>query len=533
MNGAATRKPRGGNAEEVSRKDGVVRGIGLLLLLAAVGVGGWYGYRAYQTSQERRALARQEKVDQMDERRARVVRLMSAVETALDGAELAVARALISELESAIGVCPTTTALRRRYESLISSRGVEMRWAEASVARDRAAALSQGQGFAARLRAVDTKWCEAEEARKGQQWEKALLAYDAVLLQETELQALEAGRTRAKKAQSAFVSARQAAAGNEAATDAEALWSKAERSGQDGERAFSEGDFSKAIKSWQDAVRGYDEARDYAFSAQKRVSVALKEKLEPNAGDERTVSLGDGVELEMVWVPAGSFSMGCSTSKFISIDVSPHQVTLSSGFWMGTYEVTQDQWQHVMGDLPVAIKTADPSAPIGGVSWDDCQEFLGKINGAEVKGTFRLPTEAQWEYACRAGTATSFGFGEHDEDLHLYANYCDRSYTGTDRRKDKKHVDGYGQMAPVGSFNANAWGLHDMHGNVWEWCQDGYAKYPTGSVMNPTGAVTGGNRVLRGGSWVNRPEHCRSAYRGQGKSTCRSSDLGLRVVLML
>ncbi|MDP6527051.1 MAG: SUMF1/EgtB/PvdO family nonheme iron enzyme, partial [Kiritimatiellia bacterium] len=231
----------------------------------------------------------------------------------------------------------------------------------------------------------------------------------------------------------------------------------------------------------------------------------------PAPGQDLVVDLGGGVDMELVWIEPGSFMMGSPSGEDgRDDDEKQHRVTLTKGFWMGKYEVTQAQWQQVMGSNPSHFKNAGQKAPVESVSWDDCQGFVRKLNGTGIEGTFSLPTEAQWEYACRAGTTTRFGFGEGDGDLWRYGNYCERSCSEDYSWKDKSHTDGHDKTAPAGSFKPNEWGLYDMHGNVWEWCQDWHSSYPSSSVRDPTGSSSGSYRVLRGGSWFSLARYCRS-----------------------
>ena len=234
-------------------------------------------------------------------------------------------------------------------------------------------------------------------------------------------------------------------------------------------------------------------------------------------GEECRVDLGGGVDLELVWIPPGEFMMGSPSDEWgrDSVEHPQHTVRITRGFWLGKYEVTQAQWQSVIGSNPSHFK-GDGSLPVEQVSWDDCQEFLRKPNARVKGGRFRLPTEAEWEYACRAGTSTRFGFGDSDGDLGDYAWYGDNSGSKTHR---------------VGEKKPNAWGLHDMHGNVCEWCEDWYGDYPSGTVTDPTGPSSGSYRVNRGGSWINYPRYCRSARRNRLTPEDRDGTLGFRVVL--
>ena len=231
--------------------------------------------------------------------------------------------------------------------------------------------------------------------------------------------------------------------------------------------------------------------------------------------------LGKGVKLEMVLIPAGEFLMGSPDSeKDAHADERPqHRVRITKPFYMGKYLVTQEQWEALMGNNPSHFK--GPKNPVEEVSWDDCQQFLDKLNKRQGNpaGKFVLPTEAQWEYACRAGSKTRYCFGDDASKLDEYAWYEKNS-------DDKTH--------PVGEKKPNAWGLYDMHGNVWEWCQDWYddgyyAKSPTD---DPTGPATGSDRVVRGGSWRTRRGDCRSADRFGDRPGLRYDDLGFRVSLV-
>jgi len=217
----------------------------------------------------------------------------------------------------------------------------------------------------------------------------------------------------------------------------------------------------------------------------------------------------DSIGMEFKLIPAGTFIMGEGDQA--------HEVTLTKPFKMGIHEVTQAQYEQVMGVNPSEFKGANN--PVENVSWDDAVVFcrrLSELPAEKAAGNvFRLPTEAEWEYACRAGTTTKYSFGDDESDFGEYAWYGDKY--------GDKHY-------PVGSKQPNAWGLYDMHGNVWEWCQDLYGDYPSGTVTDPTGAASGSYRVNRGGSWFNA-EGCRSAYRGRDPPYFRFCRIGFRVYL--
>ena len=224
------------------------------------------------------------------------------------------------------------------------------------------------------------------------------------------------------------------------------------------------------------------------------------------------VDLSKGVKLEMVLIPAGKFMMGSPESEVgRKENETQHEVTLTKPFYMGKYEVTQEQWQAVMGNNPSRTKGA--KLPVTNVSWNDCQDYIKKLN-AKTNGGYRLPSEAEWEYACRAGTKTAYSFGN--------------SITKSDVSfgKDSTMV--------VGSYKTNFFGLYDMHGNVLEFCQDWFESYPVGSETDPQGPPMGQAKVVRGGSYHKNtnPLFTRSAMRfGAGRSPSNSDiDLGFRLV---
>ena len=249
------------------------------------------------------------------------------------------------------------------------------------------------------------------------------------------------------------------------------------------------------------------------------------------AGGHRVGETQTIAGIEMVWIPPGEFMMGSWDSpqevaskaggeaEHYSDEQPLHPVTLAKGFWIGKYEVTQAQWMAVMGSDPF-WKPEGSSLPADYVSWDDCQEFIWKLNAKNLK-RFRLPTEAEWEYACRAGTTTPFHFGEtiSTDQVNYNPDYLSQRSTG----------DWQGSKLPVGSFPPNPWGLHDMHGNVEEWCQDWEGDYPSGSVTDPTGPSTGSRRVYRGGSWTHDLWQCRSANRSGYFPDGRLQSAGFRL----
>jgi formylglycine-generating enzyme required for sulfatase activity len=236
---------------------------------------------------------------------------------------------------------------------------------------------------------------------------------------------------------------------------------------------------------------------------------------------ELAMDVGGGVKMEFVLIPAGRFMMG--DDKEYSAKPA-HRVTITQPFYLGKYEVTQEQWEAVMGNNPSRFK--GPKNPVEMVSWQGCQDFMAKLNEKSWAGgaRFSLPTEAQWEYACRAGTTTQWSFGDDRGKLGDYAWWGGNAAETTH---------------PVGQKKPNAWGLYDMHGNVFEWCADWYRRYEPGDQTDPVGPDSGdngdlptGSHVLRGGSWnYHGPERFSCACRGLqfAQPTAGSIDFGFRV----
>jgi formylglycine-generating enzyme required for sulfatase activity len=225
------------------------------------------------------------------------------------------------------------------------------------------------------------------------------------------------------------------------------------------------------------------------------------------------------IGMEFVWIPPGNFMMGAENGGDYKKPVHNgddyekpvHRVTISEGLYMGKYEVTQAQWQAVMGNNPSQFK--GDNLPVAEVSWDDAIAFIARMNAQNDGYTYRLPSEAEWEYAARAGTT-----GDYAGDLDAMAWYSANS-------GNKTHS--------VGTKLPNAFGLFDMHGNVWEWCQDWYHNTYAGAPADGSAWLSGGeqhDRVLRGGSWDDYANYCRSAFRRWYAPNGRGFGFGLRVV---
>ena len=238
-------------------------------------------------------------------------------------------------------------------------------------------------------------------------------------------------------------------------------------------------------------------------------------------------TITNSIGMKLVLIPKGTFMMGSPIKEDgASSDEEQHQVTISKDYYLGVTEVTQGQYEKVMGTNPSyfqkrVIRKSDSSMnPVESVSWEDAVEFCKKLSELPEEKragrVYRLPTEAEWEYACRAGSKTAFNFGESAKLLGEYAWFGGNSGN---------------QPHPVGEKKANAWGLYDIHGNVWEWCSDCYGEYPKGAVSDPSGPNGGSRRVNRGGGWNGVAARCRSANRGRNDPSGRLSSTGFRVAL--
>jgi len=246
-------------------------------------------------------------------------------------------------------------------------------------------------------------------------------------------------------------------------------------------------------------IAPFSEAK--AKEEQKRVATSLRKEVEEKE------DLGKGIQLEMVLIPAGKFMMGSPKSEVGHKDNEvQHDVTLVKPFYMGKYEVTQEQWFEIMDKNPSGEKGR--KLPVESVSRVDCQEFIKKLN-AKTSGGYRLPTEAEWEYACRAGTSTAYSFG--DNITPKDANYIDS-------------MIGKSKLVTVGSYKPNMFGLYDMHGNVMEWCEDLYGGYP-----KKLGVPESGRHVLRGGFFGSDESEIRSSYRFDANEDAKDTPFGFRL----
>ena len=258
-------------------------------------------------------------------------------------------------------------------------------------------------------------------------------------------------------------------------------------------------------------------------------------------GQEQVVDLPGGTQMTFVWIEPGTFQMGARPSEederlkqLVGVDYNKetkpvHEVEISAGFWLGKYVVTQEQWEAVMGTTPwrdadnadKELVQSNPAHPAVYISWHDAQALIQRLNSAAGAEVYRLPTEAEWEYACRAGTSTLWSFGNEKGAFPHYA-----WYRGNTVDRNEKYAHAVGQHRP------NGWGLHDMHGNVWEWVQDWFDPdyYKHSPRVNPLGPTSGSDRVMRGGDFSDPVINYRSASRMHGASDTREWFLGVRLL---
>jgi formylglycine-generating enzyme required for sulfatase activity len=255
---------------------------------------------------------------------------------------------------------------------------------------------------------------------------------------------------------------------------------------------------------------------------------------QPAAARAETKTVTNSIGIEFISIPAGSFLMGAGEGDrdAYASEKPRHRVTISKPFYIGKYEVTQAQWEAVTGSNPYTLDRSNPYYNLPGmkqriprpdhpatVSWLDAQEFIKRLNAKEGHSRYRLPTEAEWEYAARAGTATAYSFGDDDRDLGRYA------WHGEDFATGGTH--------PVGRKLPNPWGLYDVHGNAWEWVQDWYSDeyYAQIPSADPTGPATGSQHPVRGGSWHVTSTGWRSSFRKPYAPDYRGISIGFRLVM--
>jgi formylglycine-generating enzyme required for sulfatase activity len=282
------------------------------------------------------------------------------------------------------------------------------------------------------------------------------------------------------------------------------------------------------------------------------VPKTLKPPVQESGGEKKDEAspqtrITNNFGMEFVYIQPGTFKMGSPSDEPGRFNHETlHEVTLTRAFYMQTTPITQGQWQQLMGSNPSFFKACGSTCPVENVSWNDVQEFIKKLNDQEGREVYRLPTEAEWEYACRAGTTTALYSGpikiegERNapalDPIAWYGGNSGVEYEGgydSSGWKEKQYSHKRAGTHPVSQKQPNARGLYDMIGNVWEWCEDWYGNYPDRPITDPTGPDKGSNRVLRGGSWNSYARHCRSANRDRSAPGVRLDLLGARLARSL
>jgi len=469
----------------------------------------------------------------------------------------------------------------KELEKLESQRAAARRAREALL---RVARTARGNSSWRReSEAAGTAFIEGrfEEARR--LWEQAASKANAAV------------RVQADRARGEWRDALAKAKPAELRAHAPQAWRYADTAGEKAERAHRDGDYAAAVQYFREAKGLLDNAikqasedrperlrdqyvqrasallaRGQLQQALAEVEKALKAKPDSRSAAELkrrirsrltpSLDLGHGRKIALRWIPAGTFVMGSDGESASSAAERPHEVTISKPFYIGVCEVKRREfgvfaegkekyqtqaerekwayrWHPGRKEWVRATETRwdkpgfdqEEDHPVTCVSWLDADRFCTWA-GRKTRRTVRLPTEAEWEYACRAGTTTRFCFGDEDERLHEYGNFADRAAARL-VRGDRKQDDREATTARAGRYRPNAWGLHDMHGNVAEWCADRYAPYPAEPVTDPTGGERGSYRVVRGGSWDKLPPYCRSACRTRLVEDYRSGAVGFRIVV--
>ena len=250
----------------------------------------------------------------------------------------------------------------------------------------------------------------------------------------------------------------------------------------------------------------------------------------PSQGNAQDEKITNDIGMTFIKVLPGRFTMGSPiTERLRNKDENQHEVTITSAFYLQETEVTLKQWRAVMGKRWLSRRKGKDDMPVTKVSWFDCTKYIKKLN-RKGKGRYRLPTEAEWEYACRAGSVTAYSWGEGID--------CSKAMFANNTKKDKECTLFYESVkiaangpASVKSFAPNAWGFYDMHGNVWEWCSDVYEDYLAGPSRTAYSTMDTESRVRRGGSWYKHAHYLRSANRTYGHPNAKFKTTGFRLVL--
>ena len=262
----------------------------------------------------------------------------------------------------------------------------------------------------------------------------------------------------------------------------------------------------------ESVTQGLEEARSELGAVREELAALAAASPAPEPTVEPSETWTNDLQMTFVLIPAGSFEMGSESGDDDERPV--RSLHIDKPYYISQFEVTQAQWFSIMESDPSKFSD-DDNRPVENVSWEDAQAFINKLNATEPGATYRLPTEAEWEYAARAGSTTAYAFGDDAADLDAYAWYVDNASNTTH---------------PVGEKQANAWGTHAMHGGVWEWVHDRYGPYPSDAASDSPDPPPGPRRVIRGGSWLSPAEDCRSASRSHAHPSFRGAHVGFRLV---
>ena len=396
----------------------------------------------------------------------------------------------------------TREAERRRAEE--AERQRQIREAAARQAREAEQRRAQEAERQRQTREAAARQAEEAERRRAEEAERQRQIREAAARQ-----AEEAERRRAEEAE------RQRQIREAAARQAE----EAERQRQTREAAARQAEEAERQRQTREAAaRQAEEAerqRQTREAAARQAREAEQRRAQEAERQREANELVNTIGMEFVRIEVGTFRMGAPARRAgRSDDRSRYTIHISQPFYLGKYEVTQGQWRAVLGDNPSHFTDCGDTCPVENVSWEDAQAFIEELNLREGIRVYRLPTEAEWEYATRAGTRTVYSFGNTKSQLRAYGWYRDNSDNTTH---------------PVRGKRPNGWGLYDLHGNVWEWVADWYGDYPSGRVTDPQGPSSGTHRVIRGGGWRYNARDCRTASRGIGMPGFRSSYVGFRL----
>ncbi len=508
-----------------------------------------------------RAMLYRKKVESADERikkeqeiagrNATVERLRSEIDVALERKDSAAAGLKIAELEKVDEA--VAADCRKRLDEFARENDAKPAYTKAVTAQESITKqnLDAGQGIGARVRILNETFSAMDSAWQTRKWVAVVAHAAKVQALCTELETLarlrKAATTQKEGAEKVRLTAEQAGVPKLA----EQLFVEGEKASIRAGASFESGDFEVALNAWKEAAAAYGVAlakvkvineeaqalRLAAIEEEKARKAEAEKSAAPKLNENYMLKLSGDVPLELVWIKAGAFLMGSPKEELDrQDDEALHRVTLTKGFWLGKYEVTQGQWEAFMGMNPSRFTNAGKQSPVEQVSWEDAQRFCDKLTQVEKAAgrlpegyVYTLPTEAQWEYACRAGTMTPLNSGKTPATREGSCPLMDEVGWYSENSQ--------GAPRPVGGKKTNSWGLFDMHGNVWEWCRD-YCTHKGGvvtdtyveGITDPL-CKTGIGRVCRGGGCFSGPGSCWSANRSNEPPTSKNTFIGLRLAL--